>query len=148
MAQAFRRLGAEVTLLTRGAQLLPKEDPDAAAVLKARFEREGIRVVSGAQLERIEMLGGTYEQVIDAVSNAWIDGGALRTYRHAPNTGSRKSWAAGDATSRAVRLALMARAGEMGYPSALGNIYFLLVFVVVIVIFIIVGRVTFYRGER
>jgi len=65
------------------------------------------------------MLGGTRDQVINAVSNAWIDGGALRTYRHAPNTGSRKSWAAGDATSRGVRHALLARAGEMGYPSAL-----------------------------
>ena len=61
----------------------------------------------------------TRDEVINAVSNAFIDGGALRTYRHAPNTGSRKSWAAGDATSRAVRLALMARQGEMGYPSAL-----------------------------
>ena len=65
------------------------------------------------------MLGGTREQVINALSNAWIDGQALRTYRHAPNTGSRKSWAAGDATSRAVRLAWMAMQGEMGYPSAL-----------------------------
>jgi 2-methylcitrate dehydratase len=65
------------------------------------------------------MLGGTREQVINALSNAWIDGGALRTYRHAPNTGSRKSWAAGDATSRAVRHALIALTGEMGYPSAL-----------------------------
>jgi len=65
------------------------------------------------------MLGGTKEQVINAVSNAWLDGGALRTYRHAPNTGSRKGWAAGDATSRAVRHALMAMTGEMGYPSAL-----------------------------
>ncbi|MBX5460223.1 MAG: bifunctional 2-methylcitrate dehydratase/aconitate hydratase [Steroidobacteraceae bacterium] len=65
------------------------------------------------------MLGGTREQVINAVSNAWIDGGALRTYRHAPNTGSRKSWAAGDATSRGVRHALIALTGEMGYPSAL-----------------------------
>ncbi|MBV8314918.1 MAG: bifunctional 2-methylcitrate dehydratase/aconitate hydratase [Planctomycetaceae bacterium] len=64
-------------------------------------------------------LGGTREEVINAVSHAFIDGGALRTYRHAPNTGSRKSWAAGDATSRAVRLALMTRLGEMGYPSAL-----------------------------
>ncbi len=65
------------------------------------------------------MLGGTREQIINAVSNAWIDGGALRTYRHAPNTGSRKSWAAGDATSRGVRHALIAMTGEMGYPSAL-----------------------------
>jgi len=65
------------------------------------------------------MLGASRDQVVNAVSNAWIDGGALRTYRHAPNTGSRKSWAAGDATSRAVRLALIALTGEMGYPSAL-----------------------------
>lgn len=65
------------------------------------------------------MLGGSKEQIINAVSNAWIDGGALRTYRHAPNTGSRKSWAAGDATSRGVRHALIAMTGEMGYPSAL-----------------------------
>jgi 2-methylcitrate dehydratase len=65
------------------------------------------------------LLGLSREQTINAVSNAWIDGQSLRTYRHAPNTGSRKSWAAGDAASRAVRLALMARAGEMGYPTAL-----------------------------
>jgi 2-methylcitrate dehydratase len=65
------------------------------------------------------LLDLTREQTVNAISNAWIDGQSLRTYRHAPNTGSRKSWAAGDATSRAVRLALMARAGEMGYPSAL-----------------------------
>jgi 2-methylcitrate dehydratase len=66
-----------------------------------------------------QLLGVSREQTVAAVSNAWIDGQSLRTYRHAPNTGSRKSWAAGDATSRGVRLALMARAGEMGYPTAL-----------------------------
>jgi 2-methylcitrate dehydratase len=65
------------------------------------------------------MLGGTRDQIINALSHAWLDGSALRTYRHAPNTGSRKSWAAGDATSRAVRLALIAMTGEMGYPSVL-----------------------------
>ncbi len=65
------------------------------------------------------MLGGDRETVINAVSHAWIDGCSLRTYRHAPNTGSRKSWAAGDATSRGVRLAFIAMTGEMGYPSAL-----------------------------
>src|SRR5581483_3257597 len=65
------------------------------------------------------MLGGSREQIISALSNAWTDGGALRVYRHAPNTGPRKSWAAGDATSRGVRLALMAMQGEIGYPSAL-----------------------------
>ncbi len=68
-----------------------------------------------------QLLGGDREQAINAISNAWIDGGALRTYRHAPNTGSRKSWAAGDATSRAVRLALIALTGEMGYPAALST---------------------------
>ena len=66
-----------------------------------------------------QLLGLTRDQTINALSLAWVDGQSLRTYRHAPNTGSRKSWAAGDATSRAVRLALMARAGEMGYPSVL-----------------------------
>lgn len=66
-----------------------------------------------------KLLGLTREQTMNAISLAWVDGQSLRTYRHAPNTGSRKSWAAGDATSRAVRLALMAQAGEMGYPSAL-----------------------------
>jgi 2-methylcitrate dehydratase len=66
-----------------------------------------------------ELLGLTREQTINAISLAWVDGQSLRTYRHAPNTGSRKSWAAGDATSRAVRLALMAQKGEMGYPTAL-----------------------------
>ena len=65
------------------------------------------------------MLGGDKDRIIAALSNAWTDGGALRLYRHAPNTGPRKSWAAGDATSRGVRLALMAMQGEMGYPSAL-----------------------------
>ena len=65
------------------------------------------------------MLGCSYDQVVNAISQAWVDGQSLRTYRHAPNTGSRKSWAAGDATSRAVRLALISKTGEMGYPSVL-----------------------------
>ncbi|MHB8353565.1 MAG: 2-methylcitrate dehydratase, partial [Burkholderiales bacterium] len=66
-----------------------------------------------------KMLGLSFDEIINAVSLAWVDGQSLRAYRHAPNTGSRKSWAAGDATSRAVRLALMAQKGEMGYPSVL-----------------------------
>ena len=66
-----------------------------------------------------QMLGGREEQIVDALSQAWVDGHSLRTYRHAPNTGSRKSWAAGDATSRAVRLAMMTLQGEAGMPSAL-----------------------------
>lgn len=69
------------------------------------------------------MLGGSFDEVRNAVSHAWIDGGALRVYRHAPNTGSRKSWAAGDASSRGVNLALKALTGEMGYPSALSADY-------------------------
>jgi len=91
--------------------------------LENSFNRVGldhvllVRVASTAVVTH--MLGGNRDQVIDAVSNAWIDGGALRTYRHAPNTGSRKSWAAGDACRRAVTLALMVMRGEMGYPSAL-----------------------------
>src|SRR5690606_27798331 len=66
-----------------------------------------------------QMMGLSREEILNALSLAWVDGQSLRTYRHAPNTGSRKSWAAGDATSRAVRLALMAQTGEMGYPSVL-----------------------------
>jgi len=91
--------------------------------LENSFNRVGldhvilVRVASTAVVTA--MLGGSLEQIVNAVSNAWIDGGALRTYRHAPNTGSRKSWAAGDATSRAVRHALIALTDEMGYPSAL-----------------------------
>src|SRR6201997_2058147 len=66
-----------------------------------------------------QLIGLTRDELINAVSLAFVDGHSLRTYRHAPNTGSRKSWAAGDATSRAVRLALIAKTGEMGYPSVL-----------------------------
>jgi 2-methylcitrate dehydratase len=76
-----------------------------------------VRVASAAVAARL--LGGGGPQVINAVSNAWADGGALRVYRHAPNTGSRKSWAAGDATSRAVWHAMQALKGEMGYPTVL-----------------------------
>ena len=76
-----------------------------------------VKVASTAVIAN--MLGLSREEIINAISLAWVDGQSLRTYRHAPNTGSRKSWAAGDATSRAVRLALMAKTGEMGYPSVL-----------------------------
>ncbi len=76
-----------------------------------------VRIASTAVATR--MLGGKREHIVNALSNAWLDGGALRAYRHAPNTGTRKSWAAGDAASRAVRLSLLAMTGEMGYPSAL-----------------------------
>ena len=91
--------------------------------LENSFNRVGldhvvlVKVASTAVVS--QLLGLARDEIIDAVSLAWVDGQALRTYRHAPNTGSRKSWAAGDATSRAVRLALISRTGEMGYPSAL-----------------------------
>jgi 2-methylcitrate dehydratase len=76
-----------------------------------------VKVASTAVVAKL--LGLSRDEIINALSHAWVDGQSLRTYRHAPNTGSRKSWAAGDATSRAVRLALIAKTGEMGYPSAL-----------------------------
>jgi len=91
--------------------------------LENSFNRVGldhvvlVKVASTAVVA--QMLGLTRDEIINAVSLAWLDGQSLRTYRHSPNTGSRKSWAAGDATSRAVRLALIAKTGEMGYPSVL-----------------------------
>jgi 2-methylcitrate dehydratase len=91
--------------------------------LQNSFNRVGldhvvlVKVASTAVVAN--MLGLSRDEIINAVSLAWVDGQSLRTYRHAPNTGSRKSWAAGDATSRAVRLALIAKTGEMGYPSVL-----------------------------
>lgn len=91
--------------------------------LENSFNRVGldhvmlVRIASSAVAA--QMLGGSRDEVINAVSHAWIDGSSLRTYRHAPNTGSRKSWAAGDATSRGVKLALIALKGEMGCPSAI-----------------------------
>ena len=91
--------------------------------LENSFNRVGldhvvlVKVASTAVVA--SMLGLSRDEIVDAVSLAWVDGQSLRTYRHSPNTGSRKSWAAGDATSRAVRLALMVAKGEMGYPSVL-----------------------------
>ena len=91
--------------------------------LENSFNRVGldhvllVRVASAGVVTR--MLGGSRDQIVDALSQAWVDGCSLRTYRHAPNAGSRKSWAAGDATSRAVRLAMMTMKGEMGLPSVL-----------------------------
>ncbi len=91
--------------------------------LENSFNRVGLDHVVLVKVATVavvtKMLGGTKDEIINALSNAWIDGQPLRTYRHAPNTGSRKSWAAGDATARGVKLALMALQGEMGYPSAL-----------------------------
>src|SRR3954465_12631819 len=91
--------------------------------LENSFNRVGldhvvlVKVASTAVVAH--MIGCSYDETVNAISQAWVDGQSLRTYRHAPNTGSRKSWAAGDATARAVRLALISKTGEMGYPSVL-----------------------------
>lgn len=105
------------------AAMIKAHEIQGVLALQNSFNRVGldhvllVRIASTANATAL--LGGSRDEVINALSHAWIDGGALRTYRHAPNTGSRKSWAAGDATSRAVRHALFALKGEMGYPTAL-----------------------------
>jgi 2-methylcitrate dehydratase len=114
---------APLTMRDVLAAMIKAHEIQGCIALENSFNQVGldhvvlVKVASTAVVSRL--LGLTREQTINALSLAWVDGQSLRTYRHAPNAGSRKSWAAGDATSRAVRLALMARAGEMGYPSAL-----------------------------
>ena len=121
--QAVMSGRAPLTVRELLTAMIKAHEIQGVLALENSFNRVGldhvllVRVASAAVVT--SLLGGTEEQVVNAVSNAWVDGGALRTYRHAPNTGSRKSWAAGDATSRAVRLAFIALTGEMGYPSAL-----------------------------
>jgi 2-methylcitrate dehydratase len=123
VADYLSRNGRTLTVRDVLTGMIKAHEIQGVLALENSFNRVGldhvllVRVASTAVVTAL--LGGTREQIINAVSNAWVDGGALRTYRHAPNTGSRKSWAAGDATSRAVRLALIALKGEMGYPSAL-----------------------------
>jgi 2-methylcitrate dehydratase len=123
VADYLSRSGKRLSVREVLTGMIKAHEIQGVLALENSFNRVGldhvllVRVASTAVVTA--MLGGTREQIINAVSNAWIDGGALRTYRHAPNTGSRKSWAAGDATSRAVRHALFALKGEMGYPSAL-----------------------------
>jgi 2-methylcitrate dehydratase len=103
--------------------MIKAHEVQGVLALENSFNRVGldhvvlVKVASTAVVSGL--LGLAHEEVVNAVSLAWVDGQPLRTYRHAPNTGSRKSWAGGDATSRAVQLALMARTGEMGYPSVL-----------------------------
>jgi 2-methylcitrate dehydratase len=117
--------GGKPSLLMRDVltAMIKAHEIQGVLALENAFNRVGldhvllVRVASTAVVAGL--LGLSREEVIAAVSQAWVDGPALRTYRHAPNTGSRKSWAAGDATSRGVRLALIARTGEMGYPSVL-----------------------------
>jgi 2-methylcitrate dehydratase len=112
-----------LTLRDVTTAMIKAHEIQGVLALENSFNRVGldhvllVRIASTAVAAK--MLGCNFDQTVNAISNAWIDGGALRTYRHAPNTGSRKSWAAGDATSRAVRLALIAQTGEMGYATAL-----------------------------
>jgi len=114
---------APLTMRAVLAAMIKAHEIQGCIALENSFNQVGldhvvlVKVASTAVVA--QMLGLSREETINAVSLAWVDGQSLRTYRHAPNTGSRKSWAAGDATSRAVRLALIARTGEMGYPSVL-----------------------------
>jgi 2-methylcitrate dehydratase len=123
VADYSSRRGARMTMADVLTAMIQAHEIQGVLALNHSFNRVGldhvllVRIASTAVATRL--LGGSRDEIVNAVSNAWLDGGALRTYRHAPNTGSRKSWAAGDATSRGVRHALLARAGEMGYPSAL-----------------------------
>lgn len=116
---------APLTMRDVLSAMIKAHEIQGVLALENSFNRVGldhvllVRIASTAVAT--QLLGGSRQQTINAVSNAWIDGAALRTYRHAPNTGSRKSWAAGDATSRAVRLALIALTDEMGYPAALST---------------------------
>ncbi|HEV7612896.1 MAG TPA: bifunctional 2-methylcitrate dehydratase/aconitate hydratase [Steroidobacteraceae bacterium] len=122
-ADYLSRSGKTISVRQVLTGMIKAHEIQGVLALENSFNRAGldhvllVRVASTAVVTAL--FGGSREQIINAVSNAWVDGGALRTYRHAPNTGSRKSWAAGDATSRAVRHALFALKGEMGYPSAL-----------------------------
>lgn len=128
LACADYRAGQGQTGLTMDAVLeamIRAHEIQGILAINNGFNRVGldhvllVRIASTAVAAKL--LGASRQQALNALSLAWIDGGALRTYRHAPSTGSRKSWAAGDATSRAVRLALIALTGEMGYPLAMSS---------------------------
>ena len=119
--QDSRLEGRKISLEELYVWLVKAYEIQGVLALNNSFNRVGldhvllVRLASAAVATA--MLGGTKDQVVSAISNSFADGGALRAYRHAPNTGSRKSWAAGDATSRGVWLALMALRGEMAYQS-------------------------------
>ena len=123
VADWLSRNGKRLTMRDVLTSMIQAHEIQGCLALENSFNKVGldhvvlVKVASTAVVSHL--LGLTREQTLNAVSLAWVDGQALRTYRHAPNTGSRKSWAAGDATSRAVRLALIAQTGEMGYPSVL-----------------------------
>lgn len=115
----------EAPLLMRDVltAMIKAHEIQGVLALENSFNRAGldhvVLVKTASTAVVTQLLGGNKNEIASALSQAWVDGQSLRTYRHAPNTGSRKSWAAGDATSRAVRLAMLTMRGEMGYPSAL-----------------------------
>ena len=123
VADYLTRNGHPLTMRDVLTSMIKAHEIQGCIALENSFNKVGldhvllVKVASTAVV--CQMLGLTRDQTLNAVSLAFVDGQSLRTYRHAPNTGSRKSWAAGDATSRAVRLALIAQTGEMGYPSVL-----------------------------
>jgi 2-methylcitrate dehydratase len=123
IADWLARNGKPLTMRDVLTSMIQAHEIQGCLALENSFNRVGldhvvlVKIASTAVVA--SLLGLTRDQMLNAVSLAWVDGQSLRTYRHAPNTGSRKSWAAGDATARAVRLALIAQTGEMGYPSVL-----------------------------
>src|SRR5882672_1615065 len=123
VADWLSRNGTPLAMRDVLAAMIKAHEIQGVIALENSFNRVGldhvvlVKVATAAVVA--QMLGLSRDAVVNAVSHAWVDGQALRTYRHAPNTGSRKSWAAGDATARGVRLALIAKTGEMGYPSVL-----------------------------
>jgi 2-methylcitrate dehydratase len=123
VADWLTRNGRKLTMRDVLTAMIKAHEIQGCLALENSFNKVGldhvvlVKVASTAVIANL--LGLTRDQILNAISLAWVDGQSLRTYRHSPNTGSRKSWAAGDATSRAVRLALIAKTGEMGYPSVL-----------------------------
>jgi len=121
--QRLARGEASLTMREVLIAMIKAHEVQGVIALENCFNRAGldhvmlVRIASTAISAK--MLGCTREECLNAVSHAWLDGSSLRTYRHAPNTGSRKSWAAGDASARGLFLALIAERGEMGYPSAI-----------------------------
>jgi 2-methylcitrate dehydratase len=122
-ADWLSRNGKQRTVKDVLTAMIKAHEIQGVLALENSFNRVGldhvvlVKVASTAVVS--QLLGLSKEETLNAVSQAWVDGQSLRTYRHSPNTGSRKSWAAGDATARAVRLALISQTGEMGYPSVL-----------------------------
>jgi 2-methylcitrate dehydratase PrpD len=123
VADHLARQGQQLTIRDLLEAMIKAHEIQGGIALLNSFNRVGldhvvlVKVASTAVVSKL--LGLNRDQTVDAISQAWVDGQSLRTYRHAPNTGPRKAWAAGDACSRAVNLALMVKKGEKGLPSVL-----------------------------